>query len=273
VATTEFDLTQIDGRTLHCYDTGPAALTVAWQHGTPQTGPPPQPLLALPGVRWLSVDRPGYGGSSPLPGRSVGDAAADTAALADAVGVDRFAVLGASGGGPHALACAAALPDRVTGVVSIAGVAPFDAPGLDWFAGMAAAGVAEFRAAAAGPDALRALLARGGEPDPDLFAPPDLPALAGPYGPWLIATAQDGLATGLAGYVDDDLAFVAPWGFRLADVAAPVLLVHGGLDRMAPSAHSAWLASHFHVAELDLRPADGHLSIFTAAASAADRLR
>jgi pimeloyl-ACP methyl ester carboxylesterase len=109
--------------------------------------------------------------------------------------------------------------------------------------------------------------------DPDLFAPPDLPALAGPYGPWLIATAQDGLATGLAGYVDDDLAFVAPWGFRLADVAAPVLLVHGGLDRMAPSAHSAWLASHLPVAELGLRPADGHLSIFTAAALAVGRLR
>lgn len=97
---------------------------MAWQHGTPQTGTPPEPLVALPGVRWLSVDRPGYGGSSPRPGRSVADAAADTAALADAVGVDRFAVLGASGGGPHALACAAALPDRITGVVSIAGVAP-----------------------------------------------------------------------------------------------------------------------------------------------------
>jgi pimeloyl-ACP methyl ester carboxylesterase len=280
VATTEFDLTLPGGRTLHNYDTGPdchgtgpAELTVVWQHGTPQTGPPPEPLIALAGVRWLSADRPGYGGSTPRPGRSVADVAADTAALADAAGVGRFAVLGASGGGPHALACAAVLPDRVTGVVSIAGVAPFDASGLDWFAGMAAGGAAEFRAAAAGPDALRALLERAGEPAPDLFAPPDLAALAGPYGPWLIATAQDALATGRAGYVDDDLAFVAPWGFRPADVVAPVLLVHGGLDRLAPSAHSAWLAAHLPTAELDLRPGDGHLSIFTVAESAVDRLR
>jgi pimeloyl-ACP methyl ester carboxylesterase len=90
MATTEFDLTLPDGRTLHCYDTGPAERTVVWQHGTPQTGPPPQPLATLPGVRRLSADRPGYGGSTRLPGRSVADAAGDTAALADAARVDRL---------------------------------------------------------------------------------------------------------------------------------------------------------------------------------------
>src|SRR5438270_7799682 len=115
-----------DGRTLRVHDTGAAAgLTVFWQHGTPQTGLPPDPLLDTPGIRWIGYDRPAYGGSTRLPGRDAASAAADVAAIADALDIERFAVVGSSGGGPSALACAALLPERVVAAVSICGIAPF----------------------------------------------------------------------------------------------------------------------------------------------------
>ena len=134
-----------DGRTLRTYDSAaeatPDALTIVWHHGSPQTGTPLPPLLsaaAARGIRLVSYGRPSYGGSSPLPGRDVASAASDVAQMMDALGIARFATMGASGGGPHALACAALLPDRVTGVVCLAGIAPFTT-GFDWFAGMASA--------------------------------------------------------------------------------------------------------------------------------------
>src|SRR5580704_19700534 len=104
---TEIDVAVPGGRVLHAYDAGPdsaGALPVFWLHGTPNTGEPPEPLFAPAaerGIRWVSYDRPSYGGSSPQRGRSVGSAAADIAAVADALGLRRFAVMGHSGGGPH----------------------------------------------------------------------------------------------------------------------------------------------------------------------------
>ena len=156
---TETDLRLSDGHTLHVYDTGAVdggRFTVFWHHGTPNIGTPPAPLFlasARLGIRWVSYDRPGYGSSTPARGRSVASAAAYAASVAEAVGIDRFAVVGHSGGGPHALACGALLRERVVGVVSIAGLAPFGAEGLDWFAGMARSGVAALRAATQGRDA------------------------------------------------------------------------------------------------------------------------
>src|SRR5947207_11610395 len=163
----ELDVALGDGRTLHAYDTGgnPGDLAVFWHHGTPNIGPPPEPLFPAAerlGLRWVSYDRPGYGGSTPHPGRDVGSAAADVASIADALGIERFAVMGHSGGGPHALACGALLPERVVGVVCVAGLAPFRADrhdGLDWFAGMHASGAAELHAAAEGRAALEHHLA------------------------------------------------------------------------------------------------------------------
>jgi pimeloyl-ACP methyl ester carboxylesterase len=134
----ETDLNLSDGRALHIYDTGTdetgSALTVFWHHGTPNTGAPPEPLFpaaSARGIRWVSHDRPGYGGSTAQPGRDVGAVAADVASIADALGVGQFAVMGHSGGGPHALACGALLPERVLAVVAGSGTAPFDAEGLD----------------------------------------------------------------------------------------------------------------------------------------------
>jgi pimeloyl-ACP methyl ester carboxylesterase len=242
---TETDLTMADGRTLHVYDSGTGDVPVFWQHGTPQLGTPPEPLLAS-GVRWVSHDRPGYGTSTPQPGRTVGSVAADVASVADALGIERFAVMGSSGGGPHSLACAALLPDRVVAAVSISGLAPYGADGLDWFAGMGPAGEAELKASLAGREALTAHLASA-EFDAAIFTASDHRALAGDQA-WVGRTAGRAMAGGLAPMVDDDLAYVAPWGFVPADVTAPC-------------AHSAWLADHCPAAEFRPSPGDGHVSV------------
>jgi pimeloyl-ACP methyl ester carboxylesterase len=139
------NLTLSDGRMLAVHDTAPgtdAGVTVIWHHGSPQTGAALEPHLraaAERGIRWVSYGRPEYGGSSSKTDRTIGDAAADVTELADALGLDRFAVMGASGGLPHALACAALLPDHVWTAVTFASLAPFTSE-FDWFAGMAGGG-------------------------------------------------------------------------------------------------------------------------------------
>lgn len=274
---TETDLELSDGRRLHIYDSrgdgADASLAVFWHHGTPNLGDPPEPLLpaaAQRGIRWVSYDRPGYGGSTPHPGRDVASAAADVSAIADALGIGQFALMGHSGGGTHALASGALLSKRVLGVVSISGLAPFGAEGLDWFGGMADAGAAELRAAAAGRAPLVDYLAST-EFDPEIFTPADRAALAGAWS-WLGKLAGRATAAGLGGMVDDDLAYVAPWGFDPRQVSPPVLILQGGQDRIAPSSHGTWLAGQIHSAEFWLRPDDGHISVLNSGAAALDWL-
>lgn len=270
----EFDLQTADGRTLHAYDTeGSGDFVVFWHHGTPNVGSPPEPLFAAAdrlGMHWVSYDRPGYGGSTPHPGRSVGSGASDLSAVADALGIDRFAVMGHSGGGPHALACAALLPERILGVVTGAALAPFDAEGLDWFAGMIDSGRAALRAAVEGRDAKARFEASGTEYDPE-FTPEDLAALDGDWG-WLGTVAGRGLESGPYGQIDDDIAYVTPWGCDPADIIPPTLLLHGGADRIVPAAHGEWLARHIPGAELRLSPGDGHISVLTGAVAALEWL-
>jgi pimeloyl-ACP methyl ester carboxylesterase len=270
---TEVNLELSDGRTLHVYDTSAkdrdGRLPVFWHHGTPNIGAPPEPLFAAAdqlGLRWVSYDRPGYGGSTPSPGRNIASAAAEVAAVADALGIERFAVMGHSGGAPHALACGALLLGRVDAVVAVATLAPFDADGLDWFGGMAASGVASLRAAAAGREAKERYEASGAEYDPE-FTPADLAALSGSWS-WLLEVVRPAMEAGPAALIDDDLAYTAPWGFDPADVKAPVLFVHGEQDRVAPSAHSEWLARRCPSSELRLSPDDGHISILNSAEEA-----
>ena len=276
-AVNERDLELSDGRRLHIYDAGldgaGARLTIVWHHGTPNLGEPPEPLLPAAverGIRWVSYDRPGYGGSSPKPGRDVALAAHDVSAIADALGIGRFAVMGHSGGGSHALSCGALLPQRVLGAVSISGLAPYGAPKLDWFAGMGPAGTAELRAAAAGRRALEAYLASA-EFDPELFTPADHAALAGAWS-WLGKLAGRALDGGVDGMVDDDMAYVGPWGFEPGQVRSPVLIVQGGEDRIAPRSHGEWLARQISTSELWLRPNDGHISVLSSGEAAMDWL-
>ena len=259
------------------YDTGEDdaddRLAVFWHHGSPNIGAPPEPLFAAAdrlGIRWASYDRPSYGGSTPRPDRNVASAASDASAVADALGIDRFAVMGHSSGGPHALACTALLPERVLGVVSVSGMAPFGAEGLDWFEGFGPGGAAQLRAAATGRAALEKHLA---ETDDEAdFTPEDEAALAGEWS-WLIDVVRPAIAGGMGGFIDDDLAAVGAWGFDPADIVAPALFLHGCRDRMVPSSHGEWLARRCPSAELWLRPDDGHISILDQGAAALAWLR
>ncbi len=268
------DLQLADGRMLTVHDTGTGSgshvLTALWHHGSPQTGALLEPLVsaaAARGIRLLSYGRPSYGGSSPNPGRNVASAADDVRQIVEALGVARFAVMGASGGGPHALACAALLPDRVAGAVCLAGLAPLT-DAFDWYAGMAADG--GLRAAGEGR-AARERHAASEEFDPNMFTSADWAALKGAWSS-LGADAERAGAAGPDGLIDDDMAFMAPWGFELGDVAAPVLLVQGGQDRVVPPSHADWLLRACASAELWLRPRDGHISILDTVPVAMDWL-
>lgn len=259
----ELDITLDSGATLHVYDTGGAdRLAVVWHHGTPNVGAPPAPLFAAAdrlGLRWVSFDRPGYGGSSRAPGRTLGDAArvdwrgarrpGHRAVRGD--GPLRWWLAHAGGRGPARTALAA--------VVSVAGLAPLEADDLDWFAGMAPSGQASFRAAAAGRAAKEAQAAAAEGPD-DAFTDTDMAALAGEWG-WLGSVVRPAIAGGPGGLIDDDLAYVAPWGCDAADIAVPVLLLHGAHDRVVPVDHGRWLATRIAGAELLVTPDDGHLSV------------
>lgn len=268
----EFVVGRGDG-ILHAYDSGPdvaGPFALVWHHGSPQTGAPLDPVLAAAaarGIRLVSYGRPSYGGSTARPGRDVASAADDVAAIADVLGLQRLAMMGTSGGGPHALAAAALLPDRVVGAVSIAGMAPFTAE-FDWFAGMASPDA--LRAARNGR-ASRAAFAEVEEFDPAQFVPADWAALEGNWAS-LGADVARSEAFGRGGLVDDDVAFAAPWGFELGDIQVPVLVVQGGADRVVPTSHGEWLAQRIAGAELRLRPDDGHVSVLDVVPEAIDWL-
>ena len=274
---TEIDLELNDGRTLHVYDTGTSnsdqQLTVFWHHGTPNIGSPPAPLFAASerlGIRWVSYDRPGYGGSSPHPNRDIASAAAYSAQVADSLGIQRFAAMGHSGGAPHALACAALLPERVLAAVGGAGLAPFGAAGLEWFVGMS--NEAALRAAVQGRAAKERYEASDPPFDPAMFTAADHAALSGAWS-WLGSVVGPAQASGSGALIDDDLAYVNPWGFDPAEITCPVLLLHGQQDRVVPSSHSQWLAQQFRSAELRLYPEDGHLSVLNSSEAALEWLR
>jgi pimeloyl-ACP methyl ester carboxylesterase len=264
------DLRLPDGRDLRIHDTGEGDTALVWHHGTPQTGALYEPLLGLArarGIRLVSYARPGYGGSTPQPGRTIGAAGSDMAQVADVLCLSRFAVMGSSSGGSHALACAALLPDRVTGVACFAAIAPFTADD-NWFAGMADDGA--LRAAVAGREA-RIRHAEHGEFDPASFTASDFAALEGTWK----AMGRDAGTAGRAGpdgQVDDDIALVTPWGADLAAVEAPVLLVQGEQDRIAPRAHAMQLTRELAQSELWFRPDDGHISVLDACPQAIDWL-
>jgi pimeloyl-ACP methyl ester carboxylesterase len=284
--TTTRDVPLDDGRLLRVHDGGlgesgthdgaaPSdAFTILWHTGSPQTGALLDPLLAAAsdrGIRLLSYGRPSYGGSTTLPDRDVASAASDVAQLADALGLKRFAVMGHSGGGPHALACAALLPDRISGVVALASIAPFGADGIDdWFGGMASDGES-LRAAANGREA-RERYEETAVFDATSFIDRDYVLLDGD---WESLGADAGRASseGPEGLIADDLSFVKPWGFEVSRIAAPVLIVQGGLDRIIPPSHGDWLMRHIPNAEFWFRPQDGHLSILDSCPLAMDWLR
>jgi pimeloyl-ACP methyl ester carboxylesterase len=267
----ETDLTTTDGRTLHAYDVGPTGrpdeLVLLWHGGTPNIGAPPEPLFdaahAL-GIRWIGYDRPSYGGSSPHRGATVASAAADASRVAEHLDLERFAVLGSSGGGPRALGCAALLADRVLAAITISAPAPYQAAGLDFFAGMADGPARELRAAALGRAALEKVL-DANEFDPGSFIAADYAALEGSWS-WFNGVVQAAMVNGPDGMIEDDLGTMAPWGFDLAQITVPTLIMHGTDDHMVPASHAVWLAAQCTTAELRLVPGEGHVSVLSSAA-------
>jgi pimeloyl-ACP methyl ester carboxylesterase len=266
-----------DGRSLAVQVAGPEGGDVVFQHsGTPGAGPLYEPLLeegAKRGLRHVSYDRPGYADSDRLPGRSVADCAADVTAIADALGIERFYTTGQSGGGPHALACAALLPDRVWSAATTAGAAPYDVEGFDWKAGMAQDNVDEFEACMAGDAELEAFLERWVERLDsvtgddvlaalgDLISEPDRRVLTGAYAEHAARSLRESIRNGIWGWFDDDKGFFGDWGFDLGAIEVPVTIWQGGEDRMVPFPHGQWLADHVSGAKSRLLPAEGHLSL------------
>ena len=270
----------------------PDGLPLVLNEGTPVglvLYPPTVQAASIRGLRVIMAARPGYEGSTPRPGRRVVDVAADTAAVLDELDADTFVTVGWSGGGPHALACAAALPGRCLAAASVAGVAPYAAQGLNWLAGMGQENVAEFDAAIRGQASLTELLdgqvatmasltgASVAESLGGLVIDADKAALTGAYADHVAAMLRAAMNGGIAGWRDDDLAFVEDWGFSLgwaspsatparsatpaSDTAAPVAIWQGDQDQMVPFAHGQWLAANIPGARAHLLAGEGHLSL------------
>jgi len=272
-------LSQPDGAALVALvdaDAPAGAEVLVYHHGTPAAGPADGPLLGAAraaGFQLVEIVRPGYGPASRQPGRTVADVVPLVQAWADSLGVDRFATIGWSGGGPHAIATAAMLPDRCVGALSLAGVAPYQAEGLDWTAGMGQDNLDEFAASIAGEAELEAFLSSAYtglsavtgadviEQMASLLPEVDREHLVGGFGDQLAEQIRWSLATGIWGWFDDDFAFISPWGFDLASIEVPVLVWQGSDDLMVPFAHGQWLAASIPGAVSHLQQGEGHLSL------------
>jgi pimeloyl-ACP methyl ester carboxylesterase len=265
------------GRALRVREDGaPDGIPVVVHHGTPGSRLLRESWVedaAERGIRLIGFDRSGYGGSDRNPGRSVVDVAADVEAICDGLGLERILTHGSSGGGPHALACAALLGNRVAAAATLCSVGPFDAADLDFLAGMGDDNVAELGAAVQGEGALTSLLERVAErilsADPEelagelasILSPPDVAVMNGGLAAELLRGIREGIGQSRVGWLDDDLAFVRAWGFDLSSIAVPVALWQGRQDLMVPAAHGEWLADHVPGVEAHLSDEEGHLSI------------
>jgi pimeloyl-ACP methyl ester carboxylesterase len=266
-----------DGRTLELSEAGdPSGFAVVVQHGTPSSRllwSDHDALARDQGLRLIGYDRPGYGGSTRDAGRDVAACAADVTAIADALSLARFGTWGISGGGPHALACAALCDERLVAVGSLAAVAPYKAESLDWLEGMGEDNHIEFGKALEGEQALRPMLEEVREAKLDaeglvallrtLLGPEDLAVLTGEFAEYMLEWQKAGLEPGVDGWLDDDLAFTRPWGFDPGSVNRPVLLLHGADDRFVPVSHGRWLAARIPGVEARITETDGHLTLLT----------
>jgi pimeloyl-ACP methyl ester carboxylesterase len=252
------------------------AVPLLFHNGTPSSRQLYDPFVEAAsqrGLRMVSFSRAGYGNSTRNPGRSVADVVHDVAAILDQLGAHRSYTLGWSGGGPHALACAALLPDRLIGAATVGCLAPYEAKGLNWMAGMGRENVESFRAALTGDTALRTFLERAASwaanatPDQiaaslgDLVSDADRSAISGESAAWLADVFRESVRNGIWGWYDDEVAFVRPWGFHVRNINVPVAIWQGAQDRTTPFAHGEWLASHIPGVHPHLLPNHGHLSL------------
>lgn len=269
---TDSHCTLPDGRELAYTDVGdPRGACVFFFHGAPLTRLHlvwMEGRFAAAGLRVVSPDRPGYGRSSPQPGRSMSDWPGDVTAVADALGVDRFLVAAHSSGGPYAVACAATLPARVAGAIVVAGVtdmswtpawegylederqimrAPDEAAAVEWCR------------THYGPDGNRFLAAPFEFPPPDAAALRDDPAMAAS----LEAAMREAFRQGVVGYAQDVFVQGRPWPFDPGAIAVPVAVVHGDADTLVPLAQSRHTAEVIPTATFKVLPGHGHLTILS----------
>jgi len=267
-----------DGRQLTFAEWGnPKGFPVFALHGTPNS------RLARhydtrkyveAGARVITYDRPGYGQSDRRAGRSVVDCVEDVASIADALGIERFAVTGASGGGPHSLAVAARLSGRVTRAACQVSPAPYDIADFDWFAGMDPLNVKEFGWALAGEDVLvRELEREAAELRERVAADPanilgddwglsaaDRAELARPERHRIIREdVVEALRSGVYGWADDDLCFAKSWGFDVTEISVPTRVIYGVTDVLVPVQHGEWLGRNIPNAEVVAEDGLGHL--------------
>ena len=265
-----------DGRTLAVAEWGdPNGVPLFALHGTPGSRVAfwqDPTIYARHGLRRLTMDRPGYGESTRLSGRIVADIVPDIIAIADGLGIGSFAVTGGSGGGPHALACAALLPGRVLRCLADVCVAPFDAEGLDWLAGQTRGNVGEFEAALRGEVDIRkiaetesaAMLTRFDSGDANFLGvnyemPEGDRKQMAKHADRIAIQLRAGLSSGVDGWVDDDIAMTKPWGFDVAEMKVPVMLTYGRHDTLVPAAHGDWLAAHIPHVLTRVNEGTGHL--------------
>lgn len=254
-------------------DNGPALL---FHNGTPSSGQLYAPFVraaAERGLRMVSFSRAGYGSSTPNPGRRVADVVPDVIAVLDRIRADRCYALGWSGGGPHALACAALLPQGVIAAATVGGLAPHDANGLDWLSGMGDENIGAFRAAEAGDAALQEVADQIGPTFASvtseeviaslgsLVSDVDRAAIGEEAATWLANVFRESVSHGMAGWCEDERALVMPWGFDVRTITVPVAVWQGLQDRFTPYAHGEWLATHIPAARAHLLADHGHLSL------------
>jgi pimeloyl-ACP methyl ester carboxylesterase len=270
-------ITTPDGRELMLEIGGdPAGKLVVAHNGTPNSRHMYGPWVddaARQGIRLVSYDRPGYGGSTAQPGRTVADCVVDVRAIAAALDATRLGVWGASGGGPHALACAALLPDMVVGAAAVCSIAPYGVEGLDYFTGMGEENADDIRlflddrvasrekSRQDRIDILQHSAADVGHGMESLLSPVDKAVLVDAFAEWLVLSAADGLATSDEGWWEDAVAHMEPWGFDVAAIRVPVQVWHGRQDKFVPFQHGQWLAAHVPNAEAHLSDTDGHLTL------------
>jgi pimeloyl-ACP methyl ester carboxylesterase len=266
-----------DGRVLAVQEAGdPEGKPVLVHMGTPNSRHlygPNAADAAERGLRLICYDRPGYGGSTPQPGRSHASCAADVRTICAALQIERLGIWGISGGGAHALACAALLPDLAVGVASLAGLAPWGAEGLDWFDGMGQDNVEDFQLYLADPAAARVkvekdreeMLAASAEDEAKLLktllTPTDAAVLSGELADYLVFSSHEGLAPGGEGWWEDGVAQAGAWGFELDAISVPVMVMHGRQDKFVPFGHGQWLAAHVPGVDARLLDDDGHLTL------------
>jgi len=267
-----------NGRTIAYATWGdPEGTPVFIGHGTPGSRLALSPGLDDPEwlrqqrLRFIGVDRPGYGFSDPWPEASLLDCAGDFVWVADDLGLERFAALGISGGAPYVLALGVLVPERLRGVAIVSGLGVLDRP--DALEEMSESNVAEIKMAMDSPDDLAAAHredARAIRDDPEvIFAGlseelPEVdrqmvehPAVRA----FLIETLQEAVRQGATGWIDDDLRQVRPWPFRLEEIGTvDVRIHHGEDDTLVPAHHAKHLAEGIPGSRLQLYTEEGHLS-------------